>query len=233
MEDNRDFKGVWIPREIWLDTNLNMIEKGIFTEIDSLDKDEKGCFASNKYFADFCQCSETKVSTAISKLKQLGYVYEKSFDGRQRVLKSRLTKNENQPYKNLKAELQNSQDNNISNNSLNNKDIKKERKTFDGLIDRYITESGAGAEVRELLGEWLKVRKAKRSAMTDRAIELNLTKLDKCASESNLTVAEYLKEVICRGWQAFYPIKTFNTKQEQAGGIMDDYNAFNELYQGE
>lgn len=111
----------------------------------------------------------------------------------------------------------------------NIKDIKKERKTFDGLIENYITETGAGEEVRELLGEWLKVRKAKRSAMTDRAIELNLTKLDKCAMESNLTVAEYLKEVICRGWQAFYPIKSYNGKQEQAGGIMDDYNAFNEL----
>ena len=79
----------------------------------------------------------------------------------------------------------------------------------------------------------MKVRKAKRSAMTDRAIELNLNKLDELARESNLTVAGYLKEVICRGWQAFYPIKTYNTKQEQAGGIMDDYNNFNESFQGE
>lgn len=114
----------------------------------------------------------------------------------------------------------------------NIKEIKKERKTFDGLIEKYITETGAGEEVRELLGEWLKVRKAKRSAMTDRAIELNLNKLDEIARESNLTVAEYLKEVICRGWQAFFPIKTYNTKQEQAGGIMDDFNTFNEEFAG-
>ena len=97
-----------------------MLEKGILVEIDSLDNEETGCFASNQYLAKFCQCSETKVSKAISKLIELGYLYVKSFDGRQRVLKSKLTQNANQPCKKDKADLQNSQDNNILNNKLNN-----------------------------------------------------------------------------------------------------------------
>ena len=121
MEDNqRDFKGVWISKEVWLDTRLNMLEKGIFVEIDSLDSEERGCYASNKYLADFCQCSETKVSNAISKLIKLGYLYVKSFDGRQRILKSRFTKIESQPYKICKAGSQNLQENNICNNKVNN-----------------------------------------------------------------------------------------------------------------
>ena len=98
-ENERDFKGVWIPREVWLDTRLNMIEKGILTEVDSLDMSEKGCYASNKHIAEFCQCSESKVSTAISKLIKLGYLYVQSFDGRQRVLKSRLSNFERQNAK--------------------------------------------------------------------------------------------------------------------------------------
>ena len=28
--DNRDFKGVWIPKEIWLNEELTMLEKVIF-----------------------------------------------------------------------------------------------------------------------------------------------------------------------------------------------------------
>lgn len=84
---------------------------------------------------------------------------------------------------------------------------KKERKnnSFDSIIAAYTADT----EITELLQEWLKVRKAKRAAMTDRAIQMNIDKLDKIAAESNMTVTEYLKEIICRGWAAFYPIKNF------------------------
>lgn len=91
MENNeRDFKGVWIPREIWLDDRLNALDKVILTEIDSLDSSEKGCWASNKYIAEFCQCSESKVSQTITKLTKLGYLRVVSFDGRQREIKSNI-----------------------------------------------------------------------------------------------------------------------------------------------
>lgn len=97
----------------------------------------------------------------------------------------------------------------------NKPDIKQERKTarrqpkasFDELIKQY---SKGDPEVEHLLGEWLKVRKAKRAAMTDYAIELNLKKLDNLAAESCMSVTEYLKEVICRGWNAFYAINNYN-----------------------
>lgn len=126
---NRDFKGVWISKEIWLDKRLNALDKIILTEIDSLCSDEKGCYASNDYIAEFCQCSKTKVSTAISKLIKLGYLYVYSFDGRQRVLKSCLSNFERHPFKKCKAPIQNLKDINIINNKeINNKkESKKER----------------------------------------------------------------------------------------------------------
>ena len=111
-EQQRDFKGVWITKEIWLDKRLNSLEKVILAEIDSLDG-ENGCFASNQYIAEFCQCSLTKVSTAISKLINHGYIYTASFDGRTRILKSRLSKNERQDFKKCEAEIQDLKDNNI------------------------------------------------------------------------------------------------------------------------
>ena len=53
MNEIRDFKGVWIKKEIWLNTNLTLIEKVLIVEIDSLDNSERGCFASNEYLAKF------------------------------------------------------------------------------------------------------------------------------------------------------------------------------------
>ena len=121
MEQQREFKGVWIEKEIWLDKRLNALEKVILTEINSLDNEETGCFASNQYLAEFCQCSETKVSTAIKKLIELGYIYVKSFDGRTRILKSRVTNFERQTLKDLSADFKKVKHNNIDNNKDNNK----------------------------------------------------------------------------------------------------------------
>lgn len=113
-ESDRGFKGVWIPKTVWLDTRLNALEKVILAEIDSLDSSERGCWASNKHIADFCQCSETKVSTAISKLIEYGYLYVQKFDGRQRELKSRLSNFERQNTENCKPEFKNLKESNTS-----------------------------------------------------------------------------------------------------------------------
>ena len=129
MEElNRDFKGIWIPKGIWLDKRLNALDKIILVEIDSLDATEEGCYASNKYLADFCHCTETKISTSIKKLVELGYIKITSFDGRKRYIKSRLKEIERQTLKNLKADFKKIKDNNIDNNIDNNNNIKINKK---------------------------------------------------------------------------------------------------------
>lgn len=128
-EIERDFKGVWIPKTVWLDERLNALDKIILTEIDSLDNGERGCYASNKYIADFCQCSETKVSTAISKLIKFGYLYMQKFDGRQRELKSRLSNFERQNCKNSKADFEDLKESNTSNNTFTNTNKKDNKDT--------------------------------------------------------------------------------------------------------
>lgn len=105
-DEKRTFKGVWFPAEVWLDERLTALEKMILIEIDSLDN-EDGCYASNDYLAKFCQCSQTKVSSAISKLKKLGYIKVASFDGRKRILRSCITVSVGEPPKKCKADSQN------------------------------------------------------------------------------------------------------------------------------
>ena len=69
--EKRDFKGVWIPKQIWLDTDLTWMEKLLLVEIESLDN-ENGCFASNKYFAEFFQVSKPRITQIIKSLEKKG-----------------------------------------------------------------------------------------------------------------------------------------------------------------
>lgn len=83
---DRDFKGVWIPKEVWLNTELSALEKVIFVEIDSLDGKD-GCWASNKYLAEFCQCSQDKITRTVKKLQEMNFIEVTNFDGRHRVIR--------------------------------------------------------------------------------------------------------------------------------------------------
>ena len=70
---NRHFKGVWMPKEIYLHPDLSWTEKILLIEIQSL-QGEEGCFASNQYLAEFLGTSEKTVMNTISKLKGMGYI---------------------------------------------------------------------------------------------------------------------------------------------------------------
>lgn len=90
MTISRDFKGIWIPKEVWLDQSLSYFDKLLLAEIHSLDG-EDGCFVSNEYLCDFFNEQKRKIQDSLSKLKKLGYIYVESFDGRKRVMRANLT----------------------------------------------------------------------------------------------------------------------------------------------
>lgn len=111
----RDFKGIWIPKEVWLDDNLEAIDKIILAEIDSLDVNGEGCYASNSYLAKFCSCTERRVSTAVKKLIDNNYIEQAGFDGRTRILRSRLENISRQTRKKFQADTKNIPVSNIYN----------------------------------------------------------------------------------------------------------------------
>lgn len=81
----------------------------------------------------------------------------------------------------------------------------RKSKSFDDIIDAYTSDP----TTKKLLGEWLQNRKAKRSAMTDSAIQSNINVLDRLAQESRMNVNDYLDEVIRRGWGSFFAINNY------------------------
>ena len=104
-KNERSFQGVWIPKEIYLDDRLGALDKILLAEIASLDTGD-GCYASNEYLAEFCQCGLRQITTIISKLKSLGLVEQVRTDGRRRWLKCTLAKSARQTSKNCEAESQ-------------------------------------------------------------------------------------------------------------------------------
>ena len=69
----RDFKGIWIPKELWLLRDLSLLEKVMLIEIDSLDN-ESGCYATNDYFAEFFGLSKGRISKIINNLVRKGFI---------------------------------------------------------------------------------------------------------------------------------------------------------------
>ena len=97
MEDNkRAFKGIWIPKEVWESKELTLQQKVMLVEIDSLDN-EKGCYASNKYFSEFFGISSGRVSQVINELIDKGYLIAEYIKEDNQIL-GRILKIQSPPY---------------------------------------------------------------------------------------------------------------------------------------
>lgn len=226
MNESRDFKGVWIPKKVWLDTRLNALEKIILTEIDSLDNGEKGCYASNEHLAEFCQCSKTKVSTAIRKLIDCGYIYVQNFDGRKRELKSRLSNFERQNIKKSNADIQNLKESNTVNNTNNNTvSNKKERKSKSKSYDEQIVEYTENEELQNALKAFIQMRSFIKKPLTEYALKLMLKKLDELGNTDDTKIA-ILNQSITNNWQCIFPLKDGNTKQDKQPEKKYDQNGY-------
>lgn len=73
-EQERAFKGVWIPAEIWINEDLTLVEKVVYADIDSYCSRYKECFLGNKHFAKMLGVTENRISRIISSLVDKGYV---------------------------------------------------------------------------------------------------------------------------------------------------------------
>ena len=75
MQDttSNNLEGIWIDIEILKDENLSLQEKFVLAIIKGLDKG-KGCYASNRYFADLLNVTSKRASDIIRSLITKEYV---------------------------------------------------------------------------------------------------------------------------------------------------------------
>lgn len=86
----RIVKGIWIPIEIWQDTDLSWNEKILLMEIDSFTSRGRECYISNEYIANLLGVAERTARGYLSHLVDRNLVKVVSFDGRVRMLESNL-----------------------------------------------------------------------------------------------------------------------------------------------
>lgn len=226
MADNRDFKGVWIPKEIWLNEELTWQDKIILTEIDSLDNEEH-CIAGNDYLAKFCQCSERKVSESISKLTKLGLIEVISFDGRHRKIASKLNSialSSIEGSKICESESQNLQSINKDTKKEENKTntiVLVEKKSKPNLYQKCfsaIEEFTDDTEVRDCLDNYLRFRlEVKDKPLYANQFKGILNKLREL-TESKTEALQIIQQSIDKGYLSFYPItrSTYNNVKSAA-----------------
>lgn len=102
---SENFKGVFIPADIFLIKDLSLAEKILIVTILGLDNGG-GCYASNEYLSRFVQITPTSCSGIISNLKKSGLLFEpKKFDGRKRYLSVNTNFLYDMPTINIDADL--------------------------------------------------------------------------------------------------------------------------------
>ena len=72
-----DFKGIWIPKEIWFLKDLNITEKVVLSIANGLSEQDSGCFANNQYFAKLLNLSKGRISKIINGIVKKGYLQTK------------------------------------------------------------------------------------------------------------------------------------------------------------
>ena len=67
----RAFKGIWIPREIWLESHLTAVERVLWAEIDSFTGQGSSYYKTNQQAAEELGISVRNVSRVIKRLEEL------------------------------------------------------------------------------------------------------------------------------------------------------------------
>ncbi len=84
----REFRGVWIPAEVWLDKRLTLVERALLAEIDSFSGAGKTFHKCNDTIQTEYGISRNTISRALRKLEALDFI-EVNFNGRVRHCSTR------------------------------------------------------------------------------------------------------------------------------------------------
>lgn len=125
----KEVLGVWIPLNIWLISELSLIERIFLSQIKSLDNTKRGCYASNAYFSDLFGITKGRCSQIITSLKEKGflkitqkYANNQVVERNIRVVNklNTLVRKLNGVFNNLKGGAYNSKEGYLENAQVNN-----------------------------------------------------------------------------------------------------------------
>lgn len=203
-----------IPADVRYDKTLSASEKLFYAEIVALTHKDGRCWASRRYFADLYGVDERTISRWTTKLAERGYIEVRVIRNAQKAILRRnialkvfhTPSDKNVPTYGQKCPYpsdKNVAENNTSNNNKVSKVNARPVENFDSIIESA-TES---SELREALIEFVKFRKLIKKPMTNKALELIISKLNKIATTDRERV-EILNQSIERGWAGVFVLKS-------------------------
>lgn len=207
MEDKKSYYAI-IPANVRYDKELPANAKLLYGEITALCNSEGYCWASNRYFAELYEVTNTSVSKWIKALCDAGYIKSKILykEGTKEIDKRYITIVNYPIEEKLNTPIEEKlKDNNTSfNNTPNNTSNKKKERKPTGYDE--ILLNIPDDDLRELYIEYIKMRKLIKSPMTDRALTMLIKKVNELESSTERQKM-LLETAIMNNWKSVYPLK--------------------------
>ena len=217
-----------VAQTIMRDDRLSLKETGLLVRLLSLPDNWE--FSENGLTQIFKQDGQAAIRTGLKKLEEYGYLTRKrTRDNTGKLgcvewtvydcphvenphldnshldnshLNNSHMENRPQSITNVSITNESSPNESITNSKKERKAGKEKEKSFDSIIEEYTEDQ----ELRETLGEFLKMRQRIRKPMTNYAFTLMLKKLDKMGSTKKEKM-DLLNQSIVNGWLDVYPLK--------------------------
>lgn len=206
-DEKREFKGMWIPAMVYYNREVSWSAKIIWAEIDSFTSNDRECFFSNEYLANFLGCSVPQVTRYLTELKKVGWIEEAGFDGRKRYLKSLVASSKmmRQP-----------------NQERSGSPIKNDEHTIPSLLyqntKRDIPVLGlpfSSSEFKAAWDEWVLHRGELKKKLTPLSIKKQFAEL---ARHSEADAIAMIEQSITMGWSGIFELKQ-GGKTRQTGFV--------------
>lgn len=216
-EPKREFKGIFIPAEIWLDKSLSANEKVLYAEIDSFSSNDKACYISNEYIANLLGISETNASKALNSLIKKGYVVVEKFDGRRRYIRAKQKSNNKADLSiSTMQDYQKRQDTNTI--TIKEEENKKDKSFLLKKDDFDFLSALLGIGIEEQIAkDWMKIRTSKKASDSETAFKQLQNALETIKSTHNVSFSEAISICVTNGWYGCKPSYFDNIRLDDYG----------------
>lgn len=214
-----------IPANVRYDKELKPNEKLLYGEISALAQKEGICWANNNYFAKLYNVYPTTISKWIKHLADKGYInVELVYNNATKEFEKRLIgiaqndkgycQKEQEGYCSFEQGgiVQKSKYNNtsINNININNKESKKEVKSYDDVLNDF----SLSEKLTKCVMDFIQMRKFIKKPLTNRGLELMISKLKKMSTDEE-TQIKILEQSIMNNWQGIFELKEEYTESNQ------------------
>ena len=213
-KQERQFKGIWIPATIWLNSNMTAVDKILLADIDSFTGNKKTFYKSNETIASELFVSVKSVSRSVKKLKELGFITV-SGNKRQRLIvaKGHYVQSERQkvhdssqivPSEGSKCPTTNTVTNTITNS------------TTKGVTELPFTSD-------KFLEAWLLWNSERKKKYTDKGARMALKRLVKLSDNNEGEAIEIIEYCLAQNYQGLFKEKN-NDKRNNKKFDTDVYS---------